>query len=88
LVPVLKAAVVRVATPPAATEPVPRLVVEAHVAVGQLLKVTEPPGSDGSLEGFDPVTVALSVVGWPEAGVTGEDVSAVDVVSVNCALPL
>jgi hypothetical protein len=63
------------------------MVVEEQAAVGQLLKVTVPVGSEGSLDSLFPVTVALSVVGWPAAGL-GDDASAVEVLSVNWALPL
>ena len=77
-----------VATPAEPIVPVPSEVVEEHAAVGQLLKVTVPVGNDGSLDALFPVTVALSVVAWPEVGAVGEAASAVEVESVYWALPV
>ena len=86
--PCVRLVVLSVATPPEPMVPVPSDVVEVQAAVGQLLKVTVPVGSEGSLLALFPVTVALSVVGWPEVGVVGEAARAVVVVSVNWALPV
>jgi hypothetical protein len=77
-----------VAAPPAPIPPVPRAVVEVQAAVGQLLKVTVPVGSEGSLDALLAVTGALRVAAWPEVGDVGEAASAVEVLSVNWALPV
>jgi hypothetical protein len=79
---------VKVATPPVPRVPVPRAVVEVQAAVGQLLKVTVPVGREGSLNALLAITVALRVVGWPVVGDVGEAASAVEVSSVNWALPV
>ena len=86
--PVVRLEVLSVATPPEPMVPVPMALVEVQAAVGQLLKVTVPFGSEGSVLALFPVTVALSVVGWPAAGAVGEAANAVEVLSVNWALPV
>ena len=86
--PCVRLVVLSVATPPVPMVPVPRAVVELQAAVGQELKVTVPVGSEGSFDALLPVTVALSVVAWPEVGAVGEAASAVEVLSVYWALPV
>ena len=67
--------------------PVAEGVVEEHADVGQLSKATLPAGSVGSALALVPATVALRVTGSPDVGAAGDEVSAVEVVSVYWALP-
>lgn len=79
---------VNVATPLEPMVPDPRAVRDPQAEVEHELKETVPVGVEGSFAALAPVTSARSVTGCRDVGGLGEALRAVDVPSVNWALPV